>query len=40
MITTGSSLSSMMHVLDEPNFYPKMTKLPIHQSMQIKKKLV
>ena len=25
MITTGSSLSSMMHVHDEPNFYPTVS---------------
>ena len=39
MITTGSSLSSMMHVHDEPNFYPKAVKVPTPEYANAKKKL-
>ena len=39
MITTGSSMVNRMHVLDEPNFYPKMTKLPISEYADKKKLL-
>ena len=39
MITTGSSMVNRMHVIDEPNFYPKMTKLPISEYADKKKLL-
>lgn len=39
MITTGSSLSSMMHVHDEPDFYPKAVKVPTPEYANTKKKL-